>query len=248
MNVDIKDMLNNNSNITKVDDKALLLDKIDDAKRYMSINKYSEARIAANEAIRMDKYNSEAWLMKYEVLKNESKSNNTWIDNMSNDNFKNVVSSSVLEYYLENLESSNDKNTSAVLDVCSEIKSLITKYNSFKEEYENKKNSDAERYKILERKINEYLGHDRIGRVEQLARKFGMNKTAGTTQYGSSDSFIYDLSDTEMFFYTLEGHPARYKSDTPMSVDEKEEAFYKIAPKYRNKEIKEKNKFLGIFG
>ena len=38
------------------------------------INKYKEARIAANEAIRMDKYNSDAWIMKYEVLKNESKS------------------------------------------------------------------------------------------------------------------------------------------------------------------------------
>ena len=248
MNVDINDMLNNNPNITKVDNNALLLDKIDDAKRYMSINKYSEARIAANEAIRMDKYNSEAWIMKYEVLKNESKANNTWIDNISNDNFKRVPSSSVLEYYLENLKDSNNKNDPSVMEVCDEIKSLIDKYNSFKEEYEKKKKSDDERYKILERKINDYLGNKRIERVNELASKFGMHKDAGTTQYGSSDSFIYDLSDTEMFFFTLEGHPARYSSNTPMSIDEKEEIFYKIAPKYRNKEISEKNKFLGIFG
>jgi tetratricopeptide (TPR) repeat protein len=248
MDVDIKDMLNNNPNVTKVDDNALLLDKIDDAKRYMSLNKFSEARIAVNEAIRMDKYNSEAWLMKYEILKNESQSNNTWIDNMSNDNFKSIVSSSVLECYLENLKASNNKENSSVVEVCNEIKSLIDKYNSFKEEYENKKKSDDERYKILERKINDYLGKKRIERVKKIASEFGMYMTAGTTKYGESTSFIYDLSDTEMFFYTLEGHPARYKSETPMSIDKKEEIFYSIAPKYRNKVIKEKKKFFGLFG
>ena len=248
MNMDIKDIINRNENINKVDSNAFILDKIDDAKRYMSLNKFKEARVSLNFALRVDKYNTDAWLAKYELLKSESIANHQWIDDISNVRFNSVISSSVLESYMKGLKESNNKNISAVIEACNEISSYIEKYNAFKVEHDKYLIDVEERYTILERKINEYLGNKRIERVKELANAFNMTMTAGTAQYGESCSFIYDLSDTEMFFYTVQGHPARYKSNTPMYIDEKEKAFYKLAPKFENKEVSTKKKFLGIFG